>query len=261
MQTHLPTRSIRIATIVVMVGAFHFLSFGQLTKQVKTSEQIWSGYFTQIRLSDKWGIWTDVHLRTKDDFVRDLSQGMARVGLMYYLNDHAKLTAGYAFINHFPTEGHAQISQPEHRPWQQIQWHNNGPKSRIAQWIRLEERFRRKIKNDDELADGYNYGTRIRYNLLAFFPLSKKGFAPGSFSLVLNDEIHLNVGQKVIYNQFDQNRFFAGLGYQVNTHSTLQVGYMNVFQQLAAGNQFRNLHTLRVFLFQNFDLRKKHPPK
>jgi hypothetical protein len=228
----------------------------QAVKQINESTQLWTAYFNQSRLSDRWGIWTDVHLRTQQKMFSDFSQGIVRVGLMYYLYDHAKLTAGYAFVNHFPTEGHANISQPEHRPWQQIQWHTNGPRSRLTQWIRLEERFRRKIRNDDELAEGYTYGTRVRYNLLAAFPLTKKGFAPGGVSLILNDEVHLNLGRKVIYNHFDQNRLFAGLGFQLGPHTTLQTGYMNVFQQLASGNRYRNLHTARVFLFQNLDFRK-----
>ena len=243
-----------LATLLLLTLAVGLQA--QPAKQVKEVTQLWTGYFAQTRLSDQWGLWTDVHLRTKENLLSDLSQGIVRVGLMYYLNDHTKLTAGYAYVNHFPAEGHTNVSQPEHRPWQQIQWHNNGPKSRLMQWIRLEERYRRRILNDSELAEGYNYGTRIRYNLMAAFPLTKKGFAPGGLSLILNDEVHLNLGRKVVYNYFDQNRFFVGLGYQLGRHTTLQGGYMNLFQQLAAGNQYRNLHTARVFLFQTFDLRK-----
>ena len=62
-----------------------------------------------------------------------LSQGMIRAGLTYYVNDDVKLTAGYAFINHFPADNHKNISQPEHRPWQQIQWHTKYPRMRLMQ--------------------------------------------------------------------------------------------------------------------------------
>lgn len=228
----------------------------QPVRQVSESTQVWTAYFAQTRLSSHWGVWTDLHLRTKENLLSDLSQGIARIGLMYYLTDHTKLTAGYAFVNHFPSEGHAFVSQPEHRPWQQIQWQQSSPKIRLTQWIRLEERFRRRILNNSQLAEGYLSGTRIRANLLAAFPLTKKGFSPGGLSLLLNDEVHLNLGRKVVYNYFDQNRFFVGLGYQLGKHTALQTGYMNVFQQLAAGNRYRNIHAVRVFLLQTFDLRK-----
>jgi len=41
----------------------------------------------------------------------------------------------------------------------------------------------------------------------------------------------------------------------------VQFGYMNLFQQLAAGNKFRSIHTMRLFYFQNVDLRKKGSEK
>ncbi len=125
------------------------------------------------------------------------------------------------------------------------------------QWIRLEERFRRKILNENELADGYNFNWKLRYNIWYDVPFTKKGILPKSFSFVVNDEVHINFGKEIVYNYFDQNRFFAGFKYQINAHDNLQVGYMNVFQQLAAGNKYKNLNALRIFFFQNLDLRKK----
>jgi hypothetical protein len=66
----------------------------------------------------------------------------------------------------------------------------------------------------------------------------------------------VNFGKNIVYNHFDQNRFFAGLAYQINPYAQLQGGYMNLYQQLPVGNQFRNQHTIRIFYFHNFDLRK-----
>ena len=227
------------------------------TKQTETVQQIWFGYFNQTRFSNKWGTWTDIHLRTKEDFVSDISQSILRLGLTYYLNDDTKLTAGYAYVSHYPADNHKNVTMPEHRPWQHLQWHTRSPKLRLMQWVRLEERFRRKIQNDDELAEGYNFNFRIRYNFFSMFPLSKKRFQPKSLSFVVNDELHVNFGKEIVYNYFDQNRFFLGFAYHVNKHDNLQVGYMNIFQQLAAGNKYKSAHVARVFYFHNLDLRKK----
>lgn len=231
------------------------------TKQTTSVQQVWAGYFNQTRFSNKWGIWTDAHLRTKEDFFTNFSQAIIRVGLTYYLTDDAKITAGYAYVNHFPSDNHKNISQPEHRPWQQLQWHNRYEKIRLMQWFRLEERWRRKILNDEQLADGYNFNFRIRYNFFSQFPLSKKRFQPNTFSFVVNDEVHVNFGKQIINNYFDQNRFFLGFNYHVNKHDNLQLGYMNVFQQLAAGNKYRSTHAARVFYFHNLDLRYSAKPK
>jgi hypothetical protein len=201
-------------------------------------------------------LWADFHLRTKEDFVDDLSVGIARVGLTYYLNDNTKLTAGYAYVNFFPT-GNIEISQPEHRPWQQIQWHTKYPRIRLMQWLRMEERFRRKLLNNVELADGYNFNWRTRYNFFLGVPIGKKPFAAGSFSFVLNDEVHINFGKEIVNNTFDQNRFFAGFSYHTTATNNIQFGYMNVFQQLPSAGSYRNIHGARIYYYHNIDLRKK----
>jgi len=229
------------------------------TKQTEHINRIWAAYFNQSRFSNKWGMWAEAQLRTKENFVEDLSQGFLRLGLTYYLNDVTKFTLGYAYANEFPSENHKNISTYEHRPWQQLQWHTKYGKQRMMQWIRLEERYRRKVKNDDELADGYNFNWRIRYNILYEIPFYKNGIEPNSWSFVANNEIHVNFGKQIVNNYFDQNRFFLGFKYQMAAHSNLQFGYINVFQQLGAGNKYRNFNVVRVFVFQNLDLRKKKP--
>jgi hypothetical protein len=219
--------------------------------------QVWLAYFNQARLSQRWGIWTDFHLRTRTQMVGGLNLGIARAALIYHLGDQTRLMAGYAYIHFFPNEDHPGIFQPEHRPWQMVQWQAQYPKVRTTQAVRLEQRFRRRLKNDSEWADGYLFNYRLRLNLLAQFPLSKSGLVPHTFSVVLANEVFLNFGQEIVYNYFDQNRFFLGSSYQFSKQSSLQFGYMNIFQQLPAGNQFRHAHSLRLFYLHNLDWRKR----
>ncbi len=215
------------------------------------------GYFNQTRFTDKWGIWADLHLRTKEDFTDNFSQAIVRLGLTYYVNNTTKFTAGYARVFLFPGDNHKGVTQTEHRPWQQLQWHTSFTKTRLMQWIRLEERWRRKILNDSTLADGNNFNWRLRYNIWYEVPLVKNGLLPKSLSLIANDELHINFGKEIVYNYFDQNRFFLGFKYQISKSSNVQLGYMNLFQQLSAGNRYKNINAARVFFFQNFDLRRK----
>ncbi len=238
-----------LAIVTLLLAVFFTESLAQ-TKQTEQVQQIWLGYFNQTRIADKWGIWTDLH------FATNFSQAILRFGLTYYVNDATKLTAGYAYVNHFPADAHQKISQPEHRPWQQIQWHTKYGKKRMMQWFRLEERYRRKILNDSTLADGSSFNWRMRYNILYDVPLSKKGIVPGTLSFIVNDEVHINFGKQVVNNYFDQNRFFVGFKYQVTTNNNLQFGYMNAFQQLPAGNRYKSIHAARIFYFHNLDLRK-----
>ena len=228
----------------------------QAKKTITDVQQVWVGYFNQTRLTDKFGFWVDLQLRTKDDFFDNLSVSLNRFGLTYYLTDNTKLTAGYAYIVAYP-EDNRKVSIPEHRPWQQVQWHTKYGKKRMMQWIRLDERYRRRLLNDSTLADTYSFNYKLRYNLFYDIPLSKKGIVPKAFSFVINDEVHINFGKQIVLNTFDQNRFYLGFKYQLSEHSNVQLGYMNLFQQLAAGNSYRSIHTARISYFQNLDLRKK----
>jgi Protein of unknown function (DUF2490) len=244
----------------IVAGTLCCLAISPSLGQTKTKDhlnQVWLAYFNQLRFNKDWGLWIDLHLRTKEEFFTDLSQSIFRLGLTYYLNDDTKLTAGYAYVTAYPGDNHQNVSQPEHRPWQQIQWHSRYPKLRLMQWVRLEERFRRKILNDDELADGYNFNWRVRYNILLQAPLSKQNFEKGTLSFVANDEVHVNFGKNIVNNYFDQNRFFLGLSYHLNKHDNLQFGYMWVFQQLAAGNHYKSTDAARIFYFQNLNLGRK----
>src|SRR5205814_7789787 len=116
---------------------------------------------------------------------------------------------------------------------------------------------RHKILNDYALANGYSFNYKLRYNLYYEVPFSKKQTMHGGISFIVNDEVHINFGKQIINNYFDQNRFFVGLKYQTNTHDYLQAGYMNLFQQLAAANSYKDINAVRISYFQNFDFRMK----
>lgn len=108
--------------------------------------------------------------------------------------------------------------------------------------------------------DGFRFDLRLRSNFLFNLPLSKKGIAPKTISAILNDEIFINFRNKrnPTYIPFDQNRFFVGLAYNISSHSNLQFGYMNVYQQITAGTKYISTDAIRLFYFQNLDLREKN---
>lgn len=243
--------------LLIFLGVLTFSAVQAQKKTTETLDQIWFGYNNTIRMTSKWGVVTDLSLRTKDDFVNGWSIAILRAGLSYFLKPQTRLIAGYSFVNTFPSAPHDHISRPEHRPWQMVQWNTSYPKINISQNIRLEERYRRKVLNADALAPGYDFNFRIRYNLQAQIPIGKKRNEPGSFQWVINDEIQINAGKEIIYNYFDQNRFFTGFQYQLSKRDHLQFGFNNVFQQLSAGNSYRVIHGIRIQFMQQLDLRKE----
>lgn len=225
----------------------------QPVKTVQKQEQAWLGYFNQTRFSTHWGLWADAHLR-RTDFLDRWNQNLLRVGLTHYLADNVRLTAGYAYVGSYLTP--SGVVRPEHRPWQQVWWTGRSGRLNLLQWVRAEQRFNHRVRGD-QLADGYSFNWRLRYNFMLQIPLKGEIIQPRVPNFVLQNETFVNLGKQITYNQFDQNRFFVGLSYPFSKSLTAQAGYMNLFQQQATGNTFVSNHVARLFLFHTLDLRKQ----
>lgn len=243
--------------IILLLLATRPLSAQQ--KVVTDRSQLFVAYLNQTRISDKWGIWTDLHYRRSDNFADRNFLALGRLGLTYYLREDVRITAAYAYVHAFPDPG-LKTAKPEHRPWQQIWWRNKYSHFQLTQALRLEQRFVRKVSND-VLTDDYTYSNRIRFNIMATVPLKKKSAEKSRLFAVVNNEVFLSFGTNVVYNHFDQNRFFTGLGWQFNSNWSAHLGYMNLFQQLSSGNTFFNNHCIRLFVYHNPDLRRKDENK
>lgn len=224
-------------------------------KTVTNVEQAWFGYFNQTRFTERSGLWFDPQLRLTDNFVDRAGISILRAGYIYFLNDNVRLTAGYGYITAY-SDSDEVPNIPEHRPWQQIQWFDKRKHFSMMQYVRLEERFRRK-STGTELLDDYLFTYRFRYNIAFTIPLKAGGVQPKTPFAFVNNEILINAGKKVMNNYFDQNRFFAGIGYQFTPTLNAQVGYLNVFVSQPAPYTFTNVHAIRFFVFHNLDLRKE----
>lgn len=232
------------------------VAFGQAPdKHIHNREQLWLGYFNQTRFTKRIGMWVDVHYRMTDNFIERPFQFMFRPAATYFIKDNLRLNLGYALVTHFPAEG-MSTTRLEHRAWQQIWWNQKYPGLSTLQWLRLEQRFNEKVVSDVK-EDGYNYTFRVRYNFSFFIPLKGKEIVAKTPFAAVIDEVFLNFGSNVVYNTFDQNRFFAGFGYQFTSHLNAQLGYMNIFQQEASGNNYWSTHAIRLFVFHSLDFRKQ----
>lgn len=240
----------RIFTILVFVTVFACEAWGQ--KISERREQVWLGYFNQTRFTERSGLWVDLQLRL-NDYLNQKSLSIARIGYTYFCSDQLRLTAGYGLITHYSlTAGQPHV--PENRPWQQVQWFDKKRKVSLSQYLRVEERFVRTTLNG-ELEDDYRFSWRFRYNFAIFIPLKGEALIAGTPFISLNDEVLISAGKNVINNYFDQNRLFAGVGYQLTDKLNAQFGYLYVFQQLPAGNQYIHINGLRLSVFHNMDLR------
>lgn len=221
-------------------------------KETEYTQQAWFAYCNQTRLTNRSGIWLDLHLRMDEDFKPAVS--IFRGAYLYFLSDNVRLAAGYAYATQYVNIEDAP-DIPEHRVWQQVQWFEKKKWFSTMQWLRLEERFRRKV-DEGQLTDDYTFNYRIRYAVAFTIPLKGKSVTPKTPFIFINNELMVNFGSEIINNYFDQNRFFVGLGYQLTPGLNAQIGYLNVFQQLPPYATFRHIDAVRLFVFHNLDFRK-----
>ena len=72
-----------------------------------------------------------------------------------------------------------------------------------------------------------------------------------------SDEILFNAGHEIKNNfRMDQNRISLGAGYQIK-NMTFQIAYMNQVVESNTDYTFKMNHNLQIFVFHNFDFRKK----
>ena len=168
----------------------------------------------------------------------DFSQGMLRTGLGYQLNKQSSIWLGYAWI---PTdEPFISAAFDEHRIWQQFLWSDTFSFGTLTSRSRLEQRFQ---------PTGSQVGWRFRQMFKLSVPLP---FAP-DFSLVASDEYFANIN-KTNYGAddgFDQNRVFAGFGYNLNKNIKTELGYMNQYIRRANRADLMD-HILSVNLYLNY---------
>jgi Protein of unknown function (DUF2490) len=225
----------------------------QDTREVQTQNHFWTSVNTQARISNKWSVIADLHIR-RTDYLKNNNFYYTRVGAAYHINKNlsVSLAGGHMWLANKTAT--TELFVNENRLVQQIQLSQPMGKIQLSQRLRIEERWIQKVINS-ELTDTYRYSTRYRYQLGLSIPLSKNKYFP---SLAFADELMMQTGKHIIYNNFDQNRFFAGIKQQIIPSLAADFGYMHVWQQRLSGYQYNRNHTIRLFFYWQPDFRKKH---
>ena len=230
-------------------------SFAQPTREVQTQHHFWTSVNTQARVADKWSVVADFHIR-RTDYLKNNNFYYTRVGAAYHINKNLTVALGGGHMWLANKTATTELFVNENRLVQQVQLNQPIGKIQLSQRLRIEERWIQNVVNS-ELNDTYKYSTRFRYQLAVTIPVSKNKYIP---SLVFSDELMMQSGKHIVYNNFDQNRFFAGIKQQITSSLAADLGYMHVWQQRLSGYQYNRNQTIRLFFYWQPDFRKKNIP-
>ncbi len=184
---------------------------------------LWSqveGHFKLENIDPKlnrFRLWTTGEARFFNDFDR-FGQGIVRFVPGYQFNDNIALFFGYTWLSTILSDGR---TLHEHNINQAMNWSTSTDWGGYSARSMIEWRF---VDYDSQMATRFRQKIRGIYRLQNIHP---------HLSLIGWEEVFINV-YSVDWGPesgFDQNRVFAGFGWQFDStgHYTFEVGYMNQY--------------------------------
>ena len=234
---------------LVVLVLFSFSSFGQELKKNIIKQSLSSfAYSTTFELSPKWNLNTEFQERIFLDPVKQ-SQLFGKSQVNFSPLKDIILGTGFAYYLNSPgdPEFASSFKVPEIRLNHDLGYKHKFKNLILGHRYRMEERFIKKRLND-ALIEGYRFVERLSYTVSLECNLLKSKSKDHNLSLKLSDGIFINSNSGIIYNTFDQNRFYAGLNYQLIKNLSVELGYINMFQQRISGDEYlnRNIASLAI---------------
>jgi hypothetical protein len=227
----------------------------QTEKNVDHQSLVWTRYYNQLTLNQKWSIHSEFDNRI---FINPIKENLyaMRIQGRFKINKEIEIGAGYAYFS-VATQVQATTNDfrtPENRGQQDITWKQEHGKIIVNQRFQVEERF---FRNSDKmgLLSGSTFNWRFRYRIQGEYSFWKK--ENQYLKAIVNDELMINGGRTIVKNTFDQNRIYAALQYGVNKNIGLELGYLNSFQQRANGVDYFDRDIIRFTFYHKINLHKK----
>ena len=202
-------------------------------------------------VEQKWGGYVEVQARS-NALLRQYFYNELKGGLSYDLDKNFTVLLGGGRYATFGEPGPVSV---EKRLWQQLVLSQYMSRLRIEHRYRVEQRWL-TYRAEDSTA----FRQRLRYRLNAFLPLTHPTITGNTVFLSVYDELFLNPRGPV----FERNRLYAGVGYQLNTHLNVQLGWLrqaNYRQPTLRQGQLQPLGTLtknNVVLALAYKLAHRH---
>ena len=246
-------KTIRIICLLLVC----FASKAQTKKNVDHQSLLWTRYYNQLTLNNKWSLHTEFDNRifTNTNPIKE-NLHLLRLQGRYKINANIELGGGFAYfaVTTQDPEVSFDFRIPEYRGQQDITWKQDFGNFTLNQRFQIEERYIRNA-NKEGLLSGTTYFWRFRYRLQGEYSCWKK--ENQYLKAIVHDELMINSGKNVVKNTFDQNRIYAALQYGVNKNIALELGYLKSFQQRASGVDYYDRDNIRFTVFHKINLYKK----
>jgi hypothetical protein len=231
------------------------VSKAQTEKNVDHQSLLWTRYYNQLTLTNKWSLHTEFDNRI---FLKPVEENLYLIRMhgRYKINNNFDVGAGFSYFSVATQNPDVtyDFKVPEYRTQQDITWKKDFGAITLNQRFQIEERFIHNVDKDG-LLPGTTFSWRFRYRLQGEYSCWKK--ENQYLKAIVYDELMINAGESIVKNTFDQNRIYAALQYGVNKNIALELGYLNSFQQRASGVDYFDRDIIRFTFFHKIKLKEK----
>ncbi|MCZ8206030.1 DUF2490 domain-containing protein [Gemmatimonas sp.] len=244
----MPPISIRKGSALALLVALSAAPAGAQPWITRHQDALWVGAFVDEPITKRTALWFDGSWR-RMDLGADPQQLLLRPGVQVTLAPGVRVAGGYAYIATAPYGNlPAATSTREHRSWQQISLsHRAGPFT-MSHRYRLEQRWIHPLLavmgSDDREAGPTAYQNRLRYMPRAQANLGSLTLQGRPLIGFVWDELLMPLGGGAQTFTIGQNRATVGVGVPLSPRVRAEVGYMNLYNALAARRANEVNHTL-----------------
>lgn len=235
-----------------MISKRYFLSAALLIITIRGFAQSYDktgswGLITVVlpgSVDHRWGGYTELQTRTNEMLYKQFYYYEVKGGVSYnFTNNFSTLigTGRYTTYNYKDVDAGATVK--ENRLWEQFTLLAYLDRIKLENRVRIEQRW----LNGD-------YRNRFRYRLNALVPINHPTFIANTAFVSVFDEVFFNNDAP----NFERNRISATAGYQFTKAISLQVGWINQYNNLPASTNDKN-NMMAVFMYTI--QRKKGPQR
>lgn len=220
--------------------------------QTVVDPSYWLVVHNEFRLNSKWSSFIELEERRFMFPDRALQRSLPLIGLKYKASESFNGELDYLnFRIYSPQIADTEIDANilEQRFSLAITY-KFGNKKNFS--LRLKDEYRLfDVEPNDGKLEFKRVINRMRIQLAHKLALND------NLSLQSSAELLLNYAANTDYKIFDQSRVYLGLRYKLNPIHSLDIGYLNWYQESRTTNLFFNRHIVRLAYIITLDLRSK----
>lgn len=250
----------KITLAAALLSLVTSVTLAQSASRDKVAQGIeWFSFASNIKVHKKLSVLAEGQFRFAGQF--EPMQFQFRTAAELHVTKNLSIVPlGYVYTWN-PTYGKQpnKFVNNEHRIFQQVTFKHRVGRVAFSHRGRLEQRFIEvhTTQNGEVINQGYDlYLNRFRYRLNMNIPLNKPEIDEKTVFASFYNEVFVDFGKNVIYHNPDQNRLFAGIGYQPGKKFTVTTGFLYHMLIKLNGVQQENNFGVQMNLAYNIDLTK-----